>query len=98
MTRKCVFGLAVNSGTEGPDQTMLMRRLIWTFAVALCPKTCLSAVLLDIASGLKFILCHIFCVYNIFCCICLPQCMPGSVCASSQGSAHACRVVRVSAD
>ena len=65
------FGLTLNSGSEGPGQTVLMRRLIWTFAVALCPKTCPSAVLLDIASGLKFILCRIcmFTMYSLVCSI-----------------------------
>ena len=25
--------------SEGPDQTVQMRRLIWAFAVRICPKT-----------------------------------------------------------
>ena len=65
------FGF-LDSGSEGPGQTMLMRRLmIWTFAVALCPKTCPSAVLLDIASGFKFIFCRIsmFTMYSLVCSI-----------------------------
>ena len=45
MAWKCVFGLTVNSGSEGSDQTMQMRRLIWTFAVALCPKSVLRGPL-----------------------------------------------------
>ena len=81
MTWKCVVGLTVNRGSEGPDRTMLMRKLIWTFAVALSPETVLHGAALsiccltyDIASGLKFILCHIFTftiyflVYSIFVC------------------------------
>ena len=65
------FGLTLNSGSEGPGQTVLMRRLIWTFADALCPKTCPSAILLDIASGLKFILCRnfMFTMYSLVCSI-----------------------------
>ena len=78
MTWKCVFGLTVNSGGEGSDQTLQMRRLIWTFAVALCPKTVWHGTALsiccltyDIASGLKFILCHIFTltIYSLLCSI-----------------------------
>ena len=30
--------------SEGPDQTARMRRLIWAFAVSICPKTCFPIV------------------------------------------------------
>ena len=94
------FGLTLNSGSEGPGQTVLMRRLIWTFADALCPKTCPSAVLLDIVSGLKFILCRILCLQCtlLYVVYLFATIMTGSVCANAQGPAHACRLVRVSAN
>ena len=31
--------MIVLADSEGPDQTARMRRLIWAFAVRICPKT-----------------------------------------------------------